>query len=279
MSRSRWMLSCLWVLMLTLAAPSLFAQTPAGDAEESSEAPATEGAAPTEEEPDSTEAEGADPTTSSPAPSEQPPPNTNAAPGSTNELTNEDIYSPGTTDLQFTLGSGSGLGLQGEVDLDIGLFPISNGDLVISLGAGLNAGYCVSCLLGDLFGLRLRAWSIEPMGRLLLHLPSISRAINLPELSLYGGILAGPGFYRVSAGDQADTVSVDVNFIAITTGALVGLHYLFGERFYAGIEARLLLRAGAEIATVEVDGTTQTVDQGELADSGFGYTAHIGLRF
>lgn len=191
-----------------------------------------------------------------------------------------DTYGPGTLDMQLTLGFGALFSPQIEPAVDLGLIPLGE-DLTLSVGASVAAGYCLGCVfLSALTSIKVRYWSLEPLARVLLHVESLSRSLNVPQLDLYGGLIGGPSIYTFTITETSDTISVTDRSVAVGLGALGGMHYLLNDRVYLGAELRYLLYLGVNTGSVTIDGTTyDEYDRGDYIQSGLDYTFHLGVRF
>ena len=193
----------------------------------------------------------------------------------------EDPFTLGTVDLTLTFG---GLFYNWiEPGFDLGLIPIS--DLgVISVGAGVNAGYClIGCgLLSFLYNpLRIRAWNVNPMGRALFHLNALGRNLNIRGLDVYGGLTAGVAFTNfILDHREDDTARLEGRDTSFLVGPVAGGRFTLsgtkGFFFYA--EWRFLAEFGS--STISLQSGGQTFDQTDLISRGGSQTGFGGgFRF
>lgn len=190
------------------------------------------------------------------------------------------LHRPGTIDAQLTLGFGTFLTPQLEPAVDVGLIPIG-ADNTISLGASAGFGYCLGCLiLSALPGLSVRAWSLEPQLRVLAHFGSLSKSLNIPEIDLYAGPIAGFSMYQFTWTQNQGEVNARDSLFGISAGLLGGLHYLLSDRVFAGAELKYALTFGLNSFVVEVGDTTYSdISATNYVQNGFEYNFHLGARF
>lgn len=189
-------------------------------------------------------------------------------------------YGPGTLDAQLTLGIGGLFTPQIEPAVDLGLIPLGQ-DLTLSLGASASFGYCVGCFIfGAITNIDVKFWTFEPLARVLLHVESLSRALNITGLDVYGGLTGGPSIYNFTLTGQNNNVKVTDRVVAVGLGALGGMHYLLNDHVYLGAELRYLIKLGVNTGSVTIDGTTyQEYDRSDYVQNGLDYNFHLGFRF
>lgn len=190
------------------------------------------------------------------------------------------LHRPGTLDAQVTVGLGTFLTPQIEPAVDLGLIPIG-ADNTISIGASVGAGYCLGCLIFSLLpDLSVRAWSLEPQARVLAHFGSLSKNLNLPELDLYAGPIAGLSMYQFTWTQSQGQISAEDRLFGISAGLLGGLHYLISDRIFLGAELKYALTFGLNSFVVQVGDTTYSeVSTNNYVQNGFEYNFHLGARF
>lgn len=192
-------------------------------------------------------------------------------------------FGPGTFDL--SIGAGGLFYPHIEPGLDIGLIPIADRNVVLSIGGSLELGYCLGCKLFDLAArlsgsdLSVTSWYVMPFLRFNAHLNAIGRLVKMPELDVYGGLMAGPGYYSFSL--EADDASADYTSITGTAGPVLGMRYMLGKRGFVGFEARYLVTVGQEDVTLRNSSgdVVQTFNGADVARNGTDYQVAVGLRF
>lgn len=191
-------------------------------------------------------------------------------------------YTPGTFDM--TLGAGfRGMSfLYAEPGFDLGV--IGGDAATLSVGASVNAGVCVVCLLIDVASdYRVRGWYTIPLARVALHLNTLADGLDADRLDLYGGLMGGPGYYRYSLENEAGD-RFQVSQVTALFGPFAGLrHTLSGyDGFFLYGEFRHLLEAGTTRVTVQYgdDDEEQILEAtGEVNQGGWDTVVGIGLRF
>lgn len=194
-------------------------------------------------------------------------------------------FGPGTFDL--SIGAGGLFYPHIEPGLDIGLIPIADRNVVLSIGGSLELGYCLGCKLFDIAArlsgsdLSVTSWYVLPFLRANAHLNAVGRLIKMPELDVYAGLMAGPGYYSFKVESSSDNAKVDYTSVTGTVGPVLGLRYLFGKRGFVGFEARYLVTVGHEdVVLKDSSGNViQTFNGSDVARNGTDYQVSVGVRF
>lgn len=202
------------------------------------------------------------------------------------------MFGAGSVDLY--LGAGGFFFPHLEPGIDIGIIPLP-GNINLSIGANLDVGYCVGCLIsgfvldfasGGNVDWEIRSWYIAPQLRGLAHLGLISDILRLPELDLYVGIGAGPAMYYTglkvtSQQDRNSTASAESFSWIGFGGPLAGLRYMLSDAFFIGVEARYFVSWGVSTGRVDLDGTTYDAGTDAIINDRYGtdYNLALGVRF
>lgn len=180
-----------------------------------------------------------------------------------------------------------------EPGLEVGVLNLP-GDVTVGVGANLDIGYCLGCLLFDLvddisgsdYETEIRSWYVAPQLRVLVHLGFIGRIAKMPELDVYGGFGAGPALWRFSIEvfdktNPSDSAEAGYTSLAGFGGPLFGLRYMLSESFFASLEARYFISVASQNTSVNVGGSNVAVNtQGTINDRyGGDYSLSIGFRF
>lgn len=200
-------------------------------------------------------------------------------------------FKAGSVDM--LIGVGGFLYPHIEPGIEIGVLNLPS-DISIGLGANLDLGYCLGCLLGDLiddvtgsnYETELRSWYVAPQLRVLVHFGIISRIAKMPELDVFGGIGAGPALWNFSfevtdKTDNSNTAKASSTSLAAFGGPIIGLRYLLSESFFVSFEARYFISVTQQNTTVNVGNEQVLVDtEGTVQDRyGSNYNLAVGLRF
>jgi hypothetical protein len=150
----------------------------------------------------------------------------------------------GTLDFTLSAGLSSSLYLHAEPGVEFGLIPLGN-DLTLGVGGMIDVGYCLLCPLvsGLASGVSLSSQYVNPMARVNLHLGPLAKTFELPQLDVYVGAVAGPGFYRLSVEFEEIQASGSTTYMALLLGPVVGARFSIDDRNRWLIfgEARFLL--------------------------------------
>ena len=191
----------------------------------------------------------------------------------------DDPFSAGNFDLTFSAGMTNWAYVYVEPGLDIGVLNIGDG-LSLSIGGMLNAGYCVTCLLSRLIpGFDLNSWYASPKLRTAVHFNLIAQALNLENLDVYAGVMAGPSLYSLTL--RTDGVSGDANVTSLLFGPYGGTRFTFtgSTGFFVYLDGRLLIELGRQQVTIEVGDEVEDVDASTFQRGGLDFTLGLGFRF
>jgi hypothetical protein len=188
---------------------------------------------------------------------------------------------PGTFDLTF--GLGGFLYTYIEPGVDIGVLPLGD-KIVLSVGGYLNAGYCfIGCGILNFFihPARVSAWHVNPMGRVLFHLNAIAELASLPGIDAYGGVVAGPNYYRASLTIEDGVHAVTGQGFTFLVGPTLGGRYtLQGQSgFFIYGEARYLIEFGSQQWEVTDDRGVVYNQNSLIHRGGRKMALGIGVRF
>lgn len=198
------------------------------------------------------------------------------------EMQHSGPFSPGS--LDFTLRMGGILYNTVEPGVDLGLIPIGDG-MTLSVGGSVDAGYClIGCALFNflLNPLRLNAWHINPLARVILHFNMISEIFDVPSMNIYAGLTGGPSFYNVSLTiDGDDSARANYNQTTFVIGPMAGLRYTFKgtDGFFVFVEGRFLIEAGARTYTVTDSAGNEYSEAGWVNRGGSSTGFGLGFRF
>ncbi len=191
-------------------------------------------------------------------------------------------------DIDIIVGGGIG-GLvypYVEPSVDIGLIPL-NSDFSISVGGGVQFGWCLLCAALDAASdLDFSSSYIQPYGRALVHAGTLGGLLsNVSEdftIDLNAGLLGGPSFYtfKIEEENTANPASVNVNQTSFVLGPVVGGRVGFSDNtFFLFIEYRFLAEIGlSEVEYVDGNGNTVTYDQDAFSQQGSDVMLGLGLR-
>ena len=200
------------------------------------------------------------------------------------------MFGAGTFDVM--LGVGGFFYPHIEPGIDIGIIPLP-ANINLSLGANLDLGYCVGCLLSqallnfvsqDSAEWTIRSWYIAPQLRGLAHLGIISDIIKMPELDVYMGFGAGPAMYytgiKAESKTSGATASAEGFQWAVFGGPLAGARYMLGSSFFVALEARYFVSWGVETTRVNLDGQSLNAGTDAIINDRYGtdYNLAIGFR-
>lgn len=201
------------------------------------------------------------------------------------------MFGAGSVDLY--LGAGGFFYPHLEPGVDIGIIPLP-GNINLSIGANLDVGYCVSCLItsfaadyvtGGNVDWEFRSWYIAPQLRGLAHLGLISDILRLPELDLYVGIGAGPAMYytgiKATSTQNGATASAESFSWIGFGGPLAGMRFMLSDSFFLGVEARYFASWGIEQQSVNLNGEVQNSGVDGVVNDRYGtdYNLALGVRF
>ncbi len=224
-------------------------------------------------------------------PSQAPPASATAQPEAPKEEAPKDerVFGAGTFDL--SVGIGGVWYPHIEPGLDIGIIPLP-ASTTISLGATLDVGYCVGCLiLGALASLSpdydwtIRSWYVAPSVRALVHFGIIGEILRLPELDLYAGLMAGPAMYyfgvRLEDRHSNADVTVSEQVYTFFGGPVFGARYLLGDTLFAFLETRYLISSSVSSGAASINGDRVPISYNDYLGSRYGtdYTFGVGARF
>lgn len=212
------------------------------------------------EEPAPDETEPAPDETEPPAEQQDPDPVTEPDPDAPDPPGIDGPFSPGNFDILMHGGvTRWGTWLWVEPGAELGIMELSDG-IVLGGGANLNVGWCGLCTLFQ--GLtrieRLRGWYVSPTVRPTIHFNVLADALNVPQLDVYAGFVAGASWYQLSmeiaSGTGAGT-EAESNVFSLLGGPLLGGRYtLTGDAgFFVAAEVRMLFEAGISTTTVQVE--------------------------
>lgn len=171
-----------------------------------------------------------------------------------------------------------------EPGVDIGLVPLGD-DFAISVGAGVDFGWCALCAVIDLVSdLNISSSYYAPQGRVNLHLGTlfdlIPREVESFTLDPYVGVFGGPVFYKFAVKDAQGGASVSAEQVTFLVGPALGIRLGFANnRFLLVGEYRWSNEAGFTTVTVrDENGTSQTINGDDFSRRGNDFILGIGFR-
>ena len=171
-----------------------------------------------------------------------------------------------------------------EPGVDVGVVPLGK-DMAISVGGGVDLGWCALCAVIDLVSdLDISSSYVSPQGRVALHFGTLGGLLpkDLDNFTLdpYVGFFGGPVFYKFAVKDATGGASLEAEQFTIVVGPVLGIRLGFANnRLLLLGEYRWSTEAGFTSVTVrDENGTTQTITGEDFSRSGNDFILGIGLR-
>ncbi|MFO8064027.1 MAG: hypothetical protein R6V29_05265 [Spirochaetia bacterium] len=203
-----------------------------------------------------------------------------AAQEGNDEEESSDIIAPGNIDIALSGGLGGLIYPHITPTVDVGVLPL--GSVVLSAGGSVDFGYCVFCSVVTAAGdWSVRSYYFTVLGRALFHLEDLSKSTgSSTALDPYGGIVAGPRFYRFAIEYDPTDDSADATINTIMIGPNVGARLLLGDakRFFFYGELQYLLELGFQETEIELSGETYDVTRDRYQSGGFDFSIGLGVR-
>jgi hypothetical protein len=192
-------------------------------------------------------------------------------------------YGPGDIDLLLSLGLGGFLYPHAEPSIDVGLIPI--GDMTVSVGGGIDVGWCALCAVTSaVSGVTIASQYFAPFGRVNLHLGTLGGALDAEmdgfTIDPYVGAFAGPTIYRWTFKFDDETANANATQTSLLFGPAAGARLgLANNRVLITGEFRFNLEIGFGSVTVEdSQGNVYYDDTDAFTRGGTDFILGIGFR-
>jgi hypothetical protein len=211
----------------------------------------------------------------------------NTAPQAGAQQKSEPAFYAGDIDIIVGGGIGGLVYPYIEPAVDVGLIPL-NEDFSISVGGGVQFGWCLLCAALDAVSdLDFSSSYIQPYGRALIHSGTLGGLLdgvagNSFTIDLNAGLMAGPSFYSLTITEENvdNPASVDYSQTSFILGPVAGARLGFSDNtFFLFVEYRFVAEIGlSQIEYIDRNGNTIAYGDDAFSQDGSDFMLGLGFR-